>query len=91
MSGGKTWVICEEAVLHDKRITCTDLRVYLHLKYRYAYLNLKGKDYFESFSTISEHTGVSERSISTSVKRLQELGYIEVERRARSTYVYRVL
>lgn len=84
------WVACDEKELHDKNLSCTDLRVLLHIKYKAGYLETKGKKYFASYKTISEATGVSERSISTSIKNLVALGYLSTERRGMSTYEYTV-
>lgn len=85
------WVACEERELHDKNLSCTDLRVLLHIKYKSGYLKTKGKKYFASYKTISDDTGVSERSISTSIKNLVTQGYLSTERRGMGTYEYTIL
>lgn len=85
------WVVCDESALHDKNLSCTDLRVLLHIKYKAGYLETKSKKYFASYKTISEATGVSERAISTSIKNLVTQGYLSLERRGMSTYEYTVL
>lgn len=84
-------VLCESRVLHDKRLSCTDLRVYLHLKFRFQFFSQTGKEYFESFPVISDAIDVSVRSITTSVDNLKELGYLSVERRGRGSYIFTVL
>lgn len=87
----KHWVACFESVLYDKDISPTELRLYLHMKFRHDYLKLKERDYFESYEKMREKTGISKRSIVTAVKNLEGKGLIRVNRRGKQTSVIEVL
>lgn len=85
------WVACFESVLYDKEISSTELRLYLHMKFRHDYLKLKEKRYFESYETMQDKTGISKRSIVTAVKKLEDKGLIRVNRRGKQTSLIDVL
>lgn len=87
----KHWVACFESVLYDHDISSTELRLYLHMKFRHDYLKLKERNYFESYETMQDKTGISKRSIVTAVKNLERKGLIRVHRRGKQTSVIDVL
>lgn len=84
-------VLCESRILHDKRLSCTDVRVFLHLKFRYQYFASQNMEYFEGYQAIEEAIQVSVRAIGTSVAKLVSLGYVTLERRGRGTYKFHIL
>lgn len=69
--------LCTFGLLSDKRLTAMDKQVYLYVKFRYQFFKSLNDSFRESISTISVLFGVSEKTVSRSLKHLVNLGYLE--------------
>lgn len=70
----------------DKRheITLTDKCIYSYIYYRYVFFSAKGCEYFDNQQAIADHLGTTTRSVTRSIKKLEELGLVVIDRRGRS-------
>lgn len=74
-------------ILQDRRLNCSELRLYLYLKFR------QGKNHlcYPSYQKIHEDLGLSMGGISKLLANLEKYKWIEIKRRYYSSNIYVVL
>lgn len=75
------FVMVTKAVLKDRTLKASDKSVYSVLC---MYADNRTSDCFPLRKTIMEDAGVSDKTLRNSLRKLQEKGYIEIERRHNS-------
>jgi predicted transcriptional regulator len=68
-------------VLLHPQVDTYSLKVFAYMKFRYQFFKLKGLDFVESNSTISEAIGVSRSKVIESINNLVELGFLHRQER----------
>jgi biotin operon repressor len=92
MPAGSAWASKE--TIFDPKIKGNTFHIYMSLC---VYANIDTDETFVSQETLSECTGLSAKTVSTSIKLLVELGYIEKlsrgnkTRGGRTTNLYRII
>lgn len=81
-------VRCPYGIMRDKNITAADFRVWCYMKLRFQFFQMQGSDFYESITTISESVNLGERAVKSSIKNLQENGYLEVVERPGKSNLY---
>ncbi len=66
-------------LITDTNITSNEFRIYTYLLSRY---NEEKDCAYPSIEVISERVGISERTVSTSIKNLVKLGYMRIEKKS---------
>ena len=51
-------VLCSYGMISNLKLSSTDIRIYLYLKFRWQFFHSKGSEFCESTTTISEEVGV---------------------------------
>ena len=81
-------VLCSYGILSNKKVTASDLRVYLYIKFRWQFFQSRGAEFVESVNTIAEAIDLSPRSVQRAIKNLVASGYLEIVERAGKTSLY---
>lgn len=81
-------VLCPYGILSDERVSATELRVYLYIKFRWQFFQSQSKEYYESLKVMGETVGLKTRQLQNCIKSLEETGYLEVVERPGKTSLY---
>ncbi|MBL5841133.1 helix-turn-helix domain-containing protein [Enterobacter asburiae] len=81
-------VLCSYGILSNPKVSPTDLRIYLYIKFRWQFFQSRGAEFCESTTTISKEIGVSEKTVRRAMDNLEKLGYLEIVNRPGKTSLY---
>lgn len=81
----RPFILVYKDFFQDKRLDCYDKMVFIALKY---YADNRKLTAFPSIKTLQGLTGISERKIRYSIKHMEELGVLQVQRRVDAYGVY---